>query len=508
MSAFGTIDWLIVGAYFALVTLIGHRLSARQVNVGEYFLGSRSLPWWTVSASIVSTTVSGVTFIGVPAIVFAEGGDFRYLQFCLAGFISKWIFGHWILPKLYAGAYSSPYDYIRDRLGAGLGQLSALLFFVGAVLSQGVRIYAVALVLELLTGLDFAWCVSLSVGVAVASTWLGGVRAVVWTDVVQFLMLIAGGCVAIAFISQDYPGGFASLLSAAGEAGKLRLLDLSLDPLVSYTIWAGVFAMPFQNLAAYGADQLNTQRMLCCRSISEARRALYVSNIGEGVVLLFLLAGVALWGFYTREPLDPRFAALVAETNDRIFPAFILSEMPAGLRGFMVAAIFAAAMSSPVLSALAETSLTMFHRGHRTGSLSDADAVVLSRTLVALWGVALAGFAIMLRGTDEGLIPLAFAMTSYTYGGLLGLFLMAAFIPRRHVRRPLLGVVASALTVVLVDNVSALGWSETGKILAFPWLFPLGLAVCLGVSLAPFGPLKNPLDPDKPEDPDRLRGAS
>ena len=201
MSGFGAIDWLIVGAYFALVALIGHRLSARQVNVGEYFLGSRSLPWWTVSASIVSTTVSGVTFIGVPAIVFAEGGDFRYLQFCLAGFISKWIFGHWILPKLYAGAYSSPYDYIRDRLGAGLGQLSALLFFVGAVLSQGVRIYAVSLVLELLTGLDFAWCVTLSVGVAVASTWLGGVRAVVWTDVVQFLMLIAGGCVAIAFIS-------------------------------------------------------------------------------------------------------------------------------------------------------------------------------------------------------------------------------------------------------------------------------------------------------------------
>lgn len=487
MSGFGPIDWLIVGAYFALVTLIGHRLSARQVNVGEYFLGSRSLPWWTVSASIVSTTVSGVTFIGVPAIVFAEGGDFRYLQFCLAGFISKWIFGHWILPKLYAGAYSSPYDYIRDRLGAGLGQLAALLFFVGAVLSQGVRIYAVALVLELLTGLDFAWCVSLSVGVAVATTWMGGVRAVVWTDVVQFLMLIAGGCVAIGFISQDYPGGVPALLSAAGEAGKTRMLDLSLDPLASYTIWAGVFAMPFQNLAAYGADQLNTQRMLCCRSISEARRALYVSNIGEGVVLLFLLAGVALWGFYTREPLDPRFAAMVAETNDRIFPAFILSEMPAGLRGFMVAAIFAAAMASPVLSALSETTLTMFHRGHRAGSLSDADAVILSRALVALWGAALAGFAIMLRGTDEGLIPLAFAMTSYTYGGLLGLFLMSAFVPRTYVRHPRLGVAAAALTVVLIDNVAALGLADTGKILAFPWLFPLGLAVCLGVSLAPFG---------------------
>jgi len=487
MSSFGILDWSVVAAYFLLVTLISHHISARQINVGEYFLGSRSLPWYTVATSIVSTSVSGVTFIGVPAIVFADGGDLRYLQFCIAGFLAKWIFGHWILPKLYAGAYTSPYDYIRDRLGPVLGQLSALLFFAGAILSQGVRIYAVSLVLELLTGLDFSLCVILSVSVAVASTWLGGVRAVVWTDVVQFIMLIAGGCVAIAFISHDYPGGFPALLSAAGEAGKTRMLDVSIDPLASYTIWAGLFAMPFQNLAAYGADQLNTQRMLCCRTIGEARKALYASNIGEGIVLLFLLVGVALWGFYSQNPLDAQFAAMVAETNDRIFPAFILSEMPAGLRGFMVAAIFAAAMSSPVLSALAETSLTMFHAGHRSGSLSEADAVVISRTLVLLWGGALAGFAIMLRGTDEGLIPLAFAMTSYTYGGLLGLFLMSAFVPRAYVRRPLLGVCISITGVVILDNAGVLGLSSGGKILAFPWLFPFGLAVCLAVALAPFG---------------------
>ena len=487
MSGFGILDWSVVAAYFLLVTLISHHTSARQVNVGEYFLGSRSLPWYAVAASIVSTSVSGVTFIGGPAIVFADGGDLRYLQFCLAGFLAKWIFGHWILPKLYAGAYTSPYDYIRDRLGPVLGRLSALLFFVGAILSQGVRIYAVSLVLELLTSLDFSWCVIMSVGVAVASTWLGGVRAVVWTDVIQFIMLIAGGCVAIGFISRDYPGGLTALLSAAGDAGKTRMVDLSVDPLASYTIWAGIFAMPFQNLAAYGADQLNTQRMLCCRSIGEARKALYASNIGEGIVLLFLLVGVALWGFYSREVIDPRFAAMVAETNDRIFPAFILSEMPAGLRGFMVAAIFAAAMSSPVLSALAETSLTMFHTGHRSGSLSETEAMVLSRSLVVLWGGALAGFAIMLRGTDEGLIPLAFAMTSYTYGGLLGLFLMSAFVPRAYVRRPLLGVFTSIAGVVIIDNAASLGLAASGKILAFPWLFPFGLAVCLAVALAPFG---------------------
>jgi peptidoglycan/LPS O-acetylase OafA/YrhL len=153
----------------------------------------------------------------------------------------------------------------------------------------------------------------------------------------------------------------------------------------------------------------------------------------------------------------------------------------------MVAALFAAAMSSPVLSALAETSLTMFHDGHRRGTLADADAVWLSRLLVAFWGVALGGFAIMLGGTDERLIPLAFAMTAYTYGSMLGLFLMALFIPKRYIRQPALGVAASIVGVLVIDNASVFGLVESGKLVAFPWLFPLGLGLCLGVALLPIG---------------------
>ena len=180
---FHAADWAVVALYFALVTWIGHSVKGRQSTIQEYFLGSRSLPWPAVSASIVATAVSGVTFIGVPSLVFAQQGDFRYLQFCLAGLLSKWILGRWILPQLYARNYSSPYDFIREKLGSGLGRLSAMLFFIGAVLGQGVRVFAVSLVLELLTGLGFAWCVLLSVGVAAISTLLGGVRAVVWSDV-------------------------------------------------------------------------------------------------------------------------------------------------------------------------------------------------------------------------------------------------------------------------------------------------------------------------------------
>jgi Na+/proline symporter len=243
--------------------------------------------------------------------------------------------------------------------------------------------------------------------------------------------------------------------------------------------------MPFQNLAAYGTDQLNTQRMLCCRSVREARLALYWSNAGELVVVLFLTVGLALWGFYGTHPIDPAFAPLVEEKGDRIFPAFILSELPVGLRGFMVAALFAAAMASPVLSALAETTLTMFHDGHRAGTLAPARALWLSRVAVVAWGVVLGAFAFSLAGRGEQLVPLAFQMTAYTYGPMLGLFLLALFVPRARIHSLALGVAASMLGVMVVGNASQLGLAPPGGWVAFPWLFPLGGLLCVAFAMLP-----------------------
>ena len=492
-AAFTLLDWSVLLVYFGVITWIGHRLSGQQSSTHEYFLGSRDVPWYAVSASIVATAVSGVTFIGVPALVFAEGGDLRYLQFCLAGFISKWLLGRFILPRLYERHYPSPYDFIGAQLGPVFGKLAAGLFFLGAVLGQGVRVFAIALVLELLTGLSMGICVGVIVGFSALHTWLGGIRAVIWTDVVQFFVFVVGGLFAVTFASSAHPDGLSGIWLAAEPLGKTRILDFTTDPTVNFAFWAGVFAMPFQNLAAYGTDQLNTQRMLCCKSVREARIALYVSNFGELVVVLFLLVGVALWGFYQFNPIDPAFAPLVADNIDRIFPAFILSEMPVGLRGFMVAALFAAAMSSPVLSALSETTITMFHDGHRRGELSESRAVFLSRVLVIGWGVVLGGFAVALSGSDERLIPLAFAMTAYTYGPMLGLFLLALFVPKERITSAPLGVAVALVGVLLVHNAQFFGFTEQRELVAFPWLFPLGVGLCLIFSVLPWGRQRRPL---------------
>jgi solute:Na+ symporter, SSS family len=485
---FAGLDWIIIAAYFAFLTWIGFRVSGRQDSAQEYFLASRSLPWYAVSASIVATAISGVTFIGVPALVFAQGGDFRYLQFSLAGLIAKWILGQWILPRLYEKNYTSPYEFIRARLGPAFGTISTLLFFIGAVLGQGVRVFAVALVLELLTGLSMAWCVVVIVGFSTLHTWLGGIRAVVWTDVVQFFVFIAGGLLAVAFVSELLPGGFSTLVESGQAAGKTRVLDFTADPLLSFTFWTGVVAMPFQYLAAFGTDQLHTQRMLCCRSIGQARLALYTSNVGELVVVVFLFVGLALWSFYQLQPLEPSLAALVQAAADRIFPVFIITELPAGLRGLLVAGVFAAAMSSldSLLAALSQTTLSMFHRGYRDGSLGDARAVMLSRLLVAAWGVVLGAFAVSLAGTDRGLVPLAFAMTAYTYGPMLGLLLLALWVPRERITSAPLGVGVSLLGVFLVHNARMLGFTAERELVAFPWLFPLGVSLCVVFALLPW----------------------
>lgn len=484
---FHGLDWAIIAAYFALMTWIGHRVRGRQDSAYEYFMASRTLPWYAVSASIVATAISGVTFIGVPALVFAEGGDFRYLQFSLAGLISKWILAQWILPRLYERHHSSPYEFIRDRFGPAFGKISALLFFVGAVLGQGVRVFAVALVLELLTGLSLLWCVVIIVGFSTLHTWLGGIRAVVWTDVVQFFVFVAGGLLAVAFVSGAYPGGFAALVEAGQAAGKTRTLDFSADPLLNFTFWTGVLAMPVQYLAAFGTDQVHTQRMLCCRNIRHARLAVYASNAAELVAVVFVFVGLALWGYYELRPLEPSFAGLVQQATDRIFPAFILTELPTGLRGLLVAAVFAAAMSSldSVLAALSQTTLTIFHRGYGDRTLSDARAVVLSRALVAGWGLLLGAFALSLAGTDRGLIPLAFAMTAYTYGPMLGLLLLALFVPAGRAVNAPLGVGASLLGVLVVHNAGALGLTSRPELVAFPWLFPFGVLLCVVFALLP-----------------------
>ncbi|NCN28128.1 sodium/solute symporter [bacterium] len=496
-SAFSLLDWAVVAVYFGIVTWVGHKFSKEQSGAHSFFLGGRSLPWYAVSASMVATAISGVTFIGVPSIVFASTGDFTYLQFAIGGIIAKWLLGHFFLPRLYEKHYYSPYDFIKDKLGPAFGKISALLFFMGGVLGQSVRVYAVALVLELMTGLNIFTCISLITGFSIVHTWMGGIKAVVWTDFVQFFVFIAGGVLSIAFASRGIEGGLTGIMATASEAGKTHVFNFALDKNVSFTFWAALIGMPFQNLAAFATDQLNTQRLLCCKNSHEAKKALYWSNISECITLLFLIVGASLFVFYNNNVLPEGLATMVAEKGDRIFPAFIISVLPSGLKGLLIAGIFAAAMSSldSVLAALSQTSITMFNKDFNAGTMSDTKVLSLSRALILFWGAILALVAWTLSNTAAAIVPLAFTMTAYTYGPMLGLFLLAALVPKERIHSLGLGVTMSILVVLLINKPSLLcgvlnasqGFcsSEGKSLVAFPWLFPVGSLTCVIFSMLP-----------------------
>jgi SSS family solute:Na+ symporter len=456
---FTVTDWIVVAWYLLLTTLIGARLAGRQATIRDFFLGGRKLPWWAVCGSILATEVSAVTFISVPALSFAAGGDFTYLQLALGSILARVVIGFWFVPAYYQREIYSPYQFIGQRLGAGVEPAVTGLFMLGALLAQGVRVYLTALVLQIVTGVDLVWSIWLIGAFAVTWTLLGGITTVIWTDVIQFIVLFVGACLALAWAIGSTPGGGEAVLDIASEAGKFRMWNLSLDPSQAYTLWAGLFGVTFLNLAAFGTDQVMAQRMLCCRGPREARRAIIVSSAGVLVAALMLLVGVGLFAYFAYYPIGEAGEWLVEDRPDRIFPIFIVQVLPAGISGLVVAAIFAAAISTldSTLAALAQTTVTTLYLPwqRRRGRPTEETAGVLaaSKLLVIVWGAALCGVAtglITVRAYRH-LIDLALAITAFTYGGLLGALLLALLPFRRDGRGLLWGIPASVLAVLALQ---------------------------------------------------------
>lgn len=482
---FGFWDWAVVAAYIAGTTIVGHSLKGRQHSTRDFFLGGRSLPWYAVSASTIATTISAVTFIGVPALVYAEGGSFVYLQLALGGVIARILVARFLVPLYYEKEFFSPYDYMTDKLGPVVGRITAGMFFLGGILGQGVRVYATALVLELTTGWSMEQSIVVIAIFAVLWTWMGGIAAVIWTDLVQFFILIAGGIAALVFISNDLPGQWDTLVSEGMQADKFRTFDFSTDPRVAFTFWAALIAMPFQNVAIYGTDHLFVQRLLCCRNQREAQKAVLWSTIGELVPVLMLTVGVGLYAFYQYNPLSDSLAALVAERGDRIFPAFIISEIPTGLKGLLIAATLSAAISSldSILAALSQISLTMFYQPFVRPEANQTHLLKVSRMLVIFWGVVLAIMAWLFSASELDLITLAFSMTTYTWGPMLGLFLLSMVAVRFRVANIAASVTFSIIVVLLINEPEIMnplfGTTYDTPLLAWPWLFPIGALICL-----------------------------
>ncbi len=486
---FTYLDWAVLFGYLLLTTWVGHAMRGKNATIRDFFLGGRSLPWWAVTGSIIATEISGVTFVGVPGMLFALEGDFRYLQWAIGSIIARFLVARWFVKVYYEQEIYSPYDYMGNRLGSGAKMLATVLFTLGSVLGQSVRVLVAAIPLKVVTGLPIEISI-LIIGVfAIGWTLMGGMQTVIWTDVMQFLLFAVGGTVALFWLVGGIDGGWSGFWQTAQQYGRTRLWDFTFGfrKELEFVFWVALLAVPFQNLTAFGVDQLNAQRMFCCRDAKAAGKALIFSSFGQLLTLLMLMVGAALFVWYHQHPFNAAEADLLKATGetiagsnvnvvkdkDSIFPMWIVTVLPPGVSGLILAGIFAACISSldSILAALSQTTLSViYHPEKRTDEeLESMNLVRKTRWLILGWGLALTGFTQLLNLVRESIpiLPLAFGMTAYTMGPLLGMML-CALVGRASVKGLVVGSLLSVLLVMFVRVDFWVLWIKAG--LPFKWL--------------------------------------
>ena len=330
----------------------------------------------------------------------------------------------------------------------------------------------------MVTGLPVVQCIAILGAFAAAWAWMGGITTVIWTDVVQYVLFLGGAVFALAWVLGAVPGGVAEVLRVADDHAKLRLLDLSLDPTKTFTLWAGLVGSSIFSLGQSSIDQVSTQRLMCCANIREAKKAMYGALFISVPTYLMLFVGLGLFAFYHHQPLPPDVAARFVEQPDRVYPYFIVSELPVGVSGLLIAAIFAAGISTldSALAALSETTLTGAYRRLVRRDASDAHYLRVSRVLVLLWAVVLCGLAAVLAGHQEtGLLKLGLAVPGYSFGALLAIASLAVW-GRGTFGPILLGTLLSIAVVILAGRLADV---------AFFWWYPIGAGVVL-ICVLPF----------------------
>ena len=471
------LDYGVVAAYLAGATLFGLRFRGRQRTVRDYFLAGNTAPWWAISLSIVAAETSTLTIISVPGL--AYGGDFRFLQLVIGYLLGRVIVSFVLIPRYFRGSLVTAYQLIEQRFGNRLRMLTAALFLLTRAAAEGVRVFAVAIVVRVAMGGVLAglsdWArdvaaIAIVTLLTLAYTFEGGMAAVIWTDVVQLAVYLAGTVVALFTILHGVPGGWTTVRSVAGAAGKFRMIDASWNLSAAYTLWSGVIGGAFLTTASHGTDQLIVQRLLAARNRRQSQAALLAS--GAAIFFqfgLFLLVGAMLFVFYRMNPAPVAFAR-----TDSIFPVFIVSRMPHGTSGLLISAILAAAMSnlSAALNSLSSTTVVDFYARLRPRSGEEAQVRLARRSTIA-WGLVLFVLALLARGGGR-VLEMGLSIASVAYGALLGVFLLGV-LTRIATER---GAMAGMLCGIALDLYLWLGTR-----IAFPWYVVAGCAATFAIGV-------------------------
>lgn len=460
MTAFTTLDLAVLVVYLLATTAWGAWLGRGQKGGSDYFLGSRSLPWWAVMLSVVATETSTLTFLSIPGVAYL--GSLTFLQLTLGYLAGRVAVSALLLPAYYRGELSTAYELLESRFGMGARRFTSAIFMVTRLLADSVRLFATAIPLALITGWAYPTSIAVIGLLTVVYTYFGGIKAVVWVDVIQMLLYLGGAAVSLVALQMLVPGGWEAILSTASAQGKLQVLDFTLDLTTPYTLWAGVLGGGFLSMASHGTDQLIVQRLLTCRDLRSSQKALVGS--GLAVILqfvLFLLVGLGLYAFYE---------ARAFERSDEIFALFIVEQLPAGVTGLLIAGVFAAAMSSLSSSINSLASATAYDYWAPLAGARGDDARILraGKLFTLVWAALLIVGAVVFipLSTRTSAVEAALGIASVVYGGLLGAFALGVLTKRPGQAEAVFGMACGIATVTVLRDQ-----------MAWPWYVPVGTMV-------------------------------
>ena len=465
------LDYAVIVIYTIGIAAFGIKAGGRQESTTDYFLGGRDLPWWAVCFSVVATETSTLTVIGVPAVSF--GGTLTFFQITFGYLIGRIVVSLIFLPRYVNGNLSTAYAYLGERYGDGMRATASVTFLVTRLLADGVRLFATAIPLKVIAdsaGIPATYfqIILLLGAITILYTLIGGIRAVVWMDVVQMGLYVGGGLLAVVLLLGEVPSDW---WTTATTAGKSKLFDFGGGQSLSewltqpYVFVTAVIGGAVFSMASHGTDQLIVQRLLTCRSLKDSQKAL----VGSGVLVmaqfaLFLVVGLLLWSYYQGQSLGE----LGLTRGDEVFPKYIIEGMPAGISGLLLAGILAAAMStlSSSLNSLASSSMLDLYERLGGKALDDRKALTVSRYLTFFWGLVFIGFASLFQDTQNPVVELGLSIASFTYGGLLGAFLLGLLNPKT---RQLDAIIAFVVTIVSMVLIIFGVWYGTAE----GWIFDL-----------------------------------
>ncbi len=461
---FSSLDVIIIILYLIGVAVFGILKGGKQKTAKDYFLSEKAIPWWAVCFAVVATETSALTFISIPGIAYVS--NLNFLQIAIGYIIGRVIVSWFLLPKYFEGELLTAYTYLGKRFGAKTKNFASSVFMVTRVFADGVRLYATAIPIaiifkgyNLFSGTPdwqiYSIAIIMMAAITLVYTYLGGVRAVIWTDVIQMFIYIGGGILAVIVLTGLIPGSFGDILSGLSQKGKLEFFnfywagDFFSKP---YTLIASVLGGIFLSMASHGTDQLIVQRLLTTESLKKSQKAL----IWSGIIVffqfaLFLVVGSMLYVFFGGEVMK----------SDEVFPKFIIQHMPTGISGIIIAGLLAAAMStlSGSISALSSTLVGDIYKPYWGKNKTDSQMLTVSRVIALVWAGILILSAFLFMNSNKAVVELGLTIASFTYGGLLGTFLLGVFFSKVKQTDAIVGFTAGILGMVFIIYFTKIAWT-------------------------------------------------